>query len=375
MNFEWTPEQLVVRKKVEAVFAGAAPEFDALEQADAGAIQATVRKALRLLAETGYLELAQGEAAQLPMLIAAQEVVAQASSSLFLAVETTARLFGGLLAQAAPAWADELLAPLRRGELIAGVALSESESKEAPGPQTIATAVDGGFTINGRKSFVTNAPIADVLAVTVGLDEQPAVAIINARDAGVTIGPRLKTLGYQGLTVSALTLEDVRVPANRFIGPLPDGKLADKLLLTEALVLTQASVGLAQQLYKTAVSHAKRHRRGGRAIIKYQEVGFKLAEILTQVQSAQLLGYRAGWLAARGDAEAATVMHCAKVFASETAEQVAAKAMQILAGEGYLWGNRVERGFRDAKYAALAGLSSEQARMTVADNILTLYRV
>ena len=263
MNFEWTPEQLVVRKKVEAVFAGAAPEFDALEQADAGAIQATVRKALRLLAETGYLELAQGEAAQLPMLIAAQEVVAQASSSLFLAVETTARLFGGLLAQAAPAWADELLAPLRRGELIAGVALSESESKEAPGPQTIATAVDGGFTINGRKSFVTNAPIADVLAVTVGLDEQPAVAIINARDAGVTIGPRLKTLGYQGLTVSALTLEDVRVPANRFIGPLPDGKLADKLLLTEALVLTQASVGLAQQLYKTAVAHAKRHRRGG----------------------------------------------------------------------------------------------------------------
>jgi len=214
-----------------------------------------------------------------------------------------------------------------------------------------------------------------VLAVTVALDGQPAVAIVGARDAGVTIGPRLPTLGYQGLAVSALTLDNVRVPASRFLGPLPDGKLIDALRLTEALMLTQASVGLAQQVYKTAVAHAKRHRRGGRAIIKYQEVGFKLAEILTQVQTAQLLGYRAGWLAARGDAEAATVMHCAKIFASETAEQVAAKALQILAGEGYLWGNRVERGFRDAKYAALAGLSSEQARMTVADNILTLYRV
>jgi alkylation response protein AidB-like acyl-CoA dehydrogenase len=123
------------------------------------------------------------------------------------------------------------------------------------------------------------------------------VAIVGARDAGVTIGPRLKTLGYQGLAVSALTLDNVRVPANRFLGPLPDGKLIDALLLTEALMLTQASVGLAQQVYKTAVAHAKRHRRGGRAIIKYQEVGFKLAEILTQVQTAQLLGYRAGWLA------------------------------------------------------------------------------
>ncbi len=92
-------------------------------------------------------------------------------------------------------------------------------------------------------------------------------------------------------------------------------------------------------------------------------------------QTAQLLAYRAGWLYAVGDTEARTVLHCAKVFTSESAEQVAAMGMQIMAGRGYISGNTIERAYRDAKFAGIAGSTCEVARMAIADDLLRRYRV
>jgi alkylation response protein AidB-like acyl-CoA dehydrogenase len=97
--------------------------------------------------------------------------------------------------------------------------------------------------------------------------------------------------------------------------------------------------------------------------------------MLTLLQTAQLLTYRAGWLYRASDPEAATVILCAKVFGSEASEQVSTLAMQIMAGRGYISGNPVERAYRDAKFAALAGTTSEIARMSIAADLLTRHKV
>jgi alkylation response protein AidB-like acyl-CoA dehydrogenase len=96
--------------------------------------------------------------------------------------------------------------------------------------------------------------------------------------------------------------------------------------------------------------------------------------MLTLQQTAQLLTYRAGWMYSNADPETTTLVHCAKVFSAEASERVSNLAMQIMAGQGYVWGNIVERAYRESKYAALAGTTSELARMAIAEDLLARYR-
>jgi alkylation response protein AidB-like acyl-CoA dehydrogenase len=128
-----------------------------------------------------------------------------------------------------------------------------------------------------------------------------------------------------------------------------------------------------QRSFDEAVNHAKSHLSGGKPIIAYQEVGFKLAEMLTLLQTARLLAYRAAWMTDAGDREAGVLAHCAKVFCAESAEEVASQALQILGGQGYISGNPAEGGYRDAKYLQIAGTSSEISRMKIADEVLLGY--
>jgi len=132
-------------------------------------------------------------------------------------------------------------------------------------------------------------------------------------------------------------------------------------------------VGLMQRTTAAAKQYSGSHERAGKPILAHQEIRFRLAEMLTMTQAAQLLTYRAGWMYANEEPETASLVRCAKVFASEASEKVANLAMQIMAGQGYVWGNEVERGYREAKYAALAGTTSEIARMAIADDLLSRY--
>jgi alkylation response protein AidB-like acyl-CoA dehydrogenase len=134
-----------------------------------------------------------------------------------------------------------------------------------------------------------------------------------------------------------------------------------------------ASVGIMHATIIKAKQYAQSHRREGKPIFAHQEIRFKLAEMLTLYQSSQLLVFRAGWMISSKNPEASVMVKCAKVFASEASEKVAAMAMQILSGQGYVMGNFIERAFRDSKYAALAGTTSERARMQIADELLAQY--
>jgi alkylation response protein AidB-like acyl-CoA dehydrogenase len=127
-----------------------------------------------------------------------------------------------------------------------------------------------------------------------------------------------------------------------------------------------------KQSLDAAAEYAKTHESGGKPIIAYQEVGFKLAEMFTLYQTSQLLAYRAAWLNDINDREAGVVANCAKVFCGESAEKIASEALQILGISGYTSDNPAEEGFRNAKYMQIAGTSTEISRMKIADGVLRM---
>ncbi len=380
MNFDWTREEAELASKVSAVFgAECVSQLEALEHADLDEMRRTTLSFLKKLPGTGYLGLALGPKAkgEIMTLIAGQERLAVRSNSLFLAVESSARLFGGLLRGFGnPQALGQILDPLARGETIAAVAVSEPEERDSPAAAlTYGVARGDGFLVTGKKSYMTNGPIADWIAVTGEIQGSPAVFLVRGDQRGVHVGPRLSTVGYNGIAVSALDLDKAEVPGSHVMGPFEDRRHLDFLATMQDLVLTMASVGLIERTVAFSKNYAQSHVRGGKQIVKYQEVRFKLADMLTLSHSSKLLAYRAGWLLSVGDPEAATVLRCAKVFSSEAAEQTAIMAMQIMAGAGYVSGNPVERAYRDAKLAALGGTTSEVARMAIAADQLRRYQV
>jgi alkylation response protein AidB-like acyl-CoA dehydrogenase len=309
-------------------------------------------------------------------LTAAQETLAALSPSLFLSVEWTARVFGRLISvYGTEAQKARMLSDLEEGRRVGAVALAEGGmSLENKPMQTRATAEGDGFRLSGSKDHVLNAPIADWIAVAANFPEgrggETGFLILNRDSDGLSVGPRLPTLGYRGAAVSALSVVDCHVPSDQVIGPLATDALLGSVRAWEDQVLTAASLGLIQRAYGTALKYAKEHESGGKPIIAYQEIGFKLAEMLTLWQTAQLLAYRAAWMAQAGEREAAVLNHCAKVFCSESAQEVAGDALQVLGAHGYTSANPAEESFRDAKYLQIAGTSSEISRMKIGDGVL-----
>jgi alkylation response protein AidB-like acyl-CoA dehydrogenase len=375
LNFDWTDKDKDFKSRVAGLFdqAGRAAA-ERLENADLSELERVTREYLSRLAEIGYLTvgIGPGAASQTMELMAGQEELARVSSSLFLAVESFSRLFGGLVAGFGdPVHVREILEPLSRGELIGAVALSEPEDSQDPSGSGTTAHEDGDeLVLTGKKSFVTNGPIADLMAVLGNLDGRPAVFVVEKGLPGLMVGPRIQTLGYNGLAVSSIELDNVRIPRSQMLGPFEDQAHLDFLRGVQDLVLAVGSIGLMQRLVAEARQYSGSHNRGGKPISNYQEIRFKLAEMLTLSQTAQLLTYRAGWMVAEANPEARTIVHCAKVFAAESSEKVASLAMQIMAGQGYVAGNIAERCYREAKFAGIAGTTCEVARMSIADDLL-----
>ncbi len=375
MNFDWTPEETDFRARISALFdSSAVPDPESWEEADVPHLKGIVRRFQHNLAEIGYFSVAVGPEArsETMKLLSGQMEAARRDGALFLTVETSARVFGWLVnGFDVTDQVKGISEALRAGDLIGAVAVSEP-AEQGVSADLRTTAVQDGedYFVSGRKSFVTNGPIADFIAVAGLVEDRLAVFLVEPGLMGVVLGPRLKTLGYDGLAVCALELHGVRIPGERVLGPFQDRAILDFIRLEEDRVLTVAALGLMERAIAESKRYASAHERGGKPIFAHQEIRFKLAEMLTLSQTAQLLAYRAGWLWSVADPEAGTLVRCAKVFAAEASESVANMAMQIMAGRGYLSGNAVERAYRDAKYAAIAGTTSEFARMSIAEDLL-----
>ncbi|SHK71016.1 butyryl-CoA dehydrogenase [Desulfatibacillum alkenivorans DSM 16219] len=353
--------------------------FEALESAisnldikDGQADDALLRSAAASLASTGYLNLGLSEAGESPAMFRAMEAAAAASPSLYLKLEVSARVFGRAVAQWGSDWQKEkILSPLLFGELLGTLALSEKALNVENDPlQTMGEKNGDAVVVNGRKQFVVNGAGADCIAVAGTLDGQGALFLIPKGAKGMEMGPPISALGYESAGICSLELKDCAVSEAQVISGLKMDDMLDMLRFWENQVLIGASLGLMKASFEEARVYAKSHKTGGRPIIAYQEVGFRLSDMLTLHQTAQLLAYRAGWMADAKDKEAQALTLCAKVFATEASEKVSSDALKILGAKGFSTPNPAESGFRSSKYGQIAGTSTEISRMKIGDAVL-----
>jgi len=375
MNFDFRETERDLCEKVKGVFdTDSEASFAKLESGDDEEIRIVVSKYLKTLGKVGYLTLGLENGKDTVGLVAAQESLATISPSLFLSVDVSARIFGRLIAVYGTAdQKSQFLPDLKKGRVIGAVALSEGGMNIENNPlNTAGVPVGDSFLVNGEKNHVVNAPIADWIAIAGKVKENIVFFLIKKGSEGLSIGQRLSTLGYNGTAISAISLENCPAPSKYVIGPFEGEEPLKTIRTWEDQILTAGSLGLMHGCYKTALGYAKNHTSGGKPIIAYQEVGFKLAEMLTLLQTAQLLAYRAAWMAETEDRETSVVAYCAKVFCAESAEEIASQALQILGGHGYIGRNPAEEGYRNAKYLQIAGTSTEISRMKIADGILKM---
>lgn len=370
MNFDFSPEQSRLREDLARVLdAGPAPALAGL------ATEPLKRELLAWaarLARTGFLEACWTGGLHL---LLAQEALAAASPSLLLGLAAGAQLLGRLVERyGSQGQKDRLLPGLAGGQSLGAVALGEGGTSVGSGPlQTRAAAEGEGYVLSGRKGPLLGAPLADWLAVAAEAEAGLVWCLLPAGSPGLSLGPRTATLGLEGAAFGALELDGCRVPADLTIGPLPERGSLGALEAWQDELLIAAGLGLLQRSHAAAVAFAKEHQSGGKPIITYQEVGFKLAEMLTLVQTAQLLAYKAAWAGESGQRQAEALASCAKVFCGEAAQRVASEALQVLGRAGFSRGNPVEEAFRDAKYLTIAGVSAELSRLAIGDAVLAAY--
>lgn len=374
MNFDFTKQDQKFFKDINDIMLEIAGERVSEGKDPAGAGK-MIRDALVRLGNSSYLKIGIVKDKEIPGMCAlmnAMEIVSSFSPSLYLSMEMSARLFGRIISEFGnDEQKNKWLSPLICGEKIGAVALSEKSMNIDNDPMSTTGIRENGFIkISGVKNYVINGPVADFTAIAGIIENKPAVFIVEKGTKGLNPGQNLSAVGYNGLPVSGLLLDECRINEGNLIGPFEDKSIFDTLKMWENQIIIGASLGIMKSSFESAKNYAKTHKSGEKPVIAYQEVAFKLSEMLTLFQTSQLLAYRVAWAADAENRDADILTYCAKVFCTEAAETVSGSALRILSGEGYFSANSAERAYRCSKYGQIAGTSTEIARVKIGNAAL-----
>ena len=373
MHYEFTEQEQRLISEAGRIAGDATVNISGQDLADSRRMRELLGELAGTLNPTGYMTAGLKDDTPLTAAaMAAMEAVAGAAPKLFIPFEMNSRVFGRLINQyGTPDQKKKILTALQAGSLVGTVALSEATMNVVNDP-LITRGVNGTdkVTVSGEKGFVVGAETADMLAVVGVLDDDLGVFLVDRNAPGVTVTGGDVVAEYAPLHIGSVRLENCEISQDRVIGPVAETQLLADLRLWENQVLIAAAVGMMDAALFSATAFAKEHRSGGRPVIAYQEVGFKLAEMLTLAQTAQLMAYKAAWLAETGDREAAVFTDCTKVFCSESAEEAAGSALRVLSAEGMKADNPADTAYRYAKFIQIAGTSTEIARVRIGDAVL-----
>ncbi|HWI71692.1 MAG TPA: acyl-CoA dehydrogenase family protein [Baekduia sp.] len=270
---------------------------------------------------------------------------------------------------------DELKARLlpkcASGEWSPAFCLSESESgSDAAGMRTTARQEGDEWVINGTKSWITNAGVADfyvVFAVTDRENRRVTAFVVEKDREGFSVPKYEHKLGIHGSPTGQPVFDEVRVPAANVIGEVGRGmSVALGTLERTRLGAGAQAVGIAQGAVDYAVGYAKERTAFGKPILELQGLQFKLADMQTRTAAARELLYKACAKMDRGEADKAMYSSMAKLFASDTAMYVTVEAVQVLGGYGYVTEYPVERMMRDAKITQIYEGTNEVQRVVIA---------
>jgi butyryl-CoA dehydrogenase len=264
------------------------------------------------------------------------------------------------------------LSPALRGDLVATFALTEPNAgSDVANITTRAERRGDRWVLRGTKTWVTSAPVADMLTVAAktsgerGLKNIALFLLDRATMRGISLGKPIDKMAVRASVTGEILLEDVEVPEEHLLGGETGG--VDKIsgILAEIRIMTAAlSVGIARAAYAAALAYGRERQAFGKPIGEHQAIAFRLADMLTSLHAATLVTYQA---AARLDAgrpigrEAAM----AKLFASEAAVKITDEAARVFASYGLAMEYPVQRYFRDARFLLPGGGTSEILRLVI----------
>jgi short/branched chain acyl-CoA dehydrogenase len=269
------------------------------------------------------------------------------------------------------------LPSLISGDALAGFGLTEpGGGSDAAATKTTARLEGGEWVVNGSKSFITNSGTPITVAVTItavtGRDsghKEISALVIPTDAAGFEIGPSLRKMGWWHSDTHELSFDDVRVPEDALLGARGDGLRNFLEILDDGrIALASLAVGLAQGCLDESLAYARNRSAFGRPIGSFQALQFKIADMAMKIDLARHAYYRAAWLKREGRPYRRQAA-IAKLYASETAVEVARDAVQIHGGYGYIEETPVCRHYRDAKILEIGEGTSEIMRLLIARDL------
>jgi alkylation response protein AidB-like acyl-CoA dehydrogenase len=265
---------------------------------------------------------------------------------------------------------------LASGEWIGCWSLTEPEAGSDAGG-TRSTAVRRGecWVLNGAKTFTTNAHYAQVcvaMAVTDRAASQHGISafIVETGTSGFRLGKKENKLGMRASATGEVIFTDCRLPASQLLGREGEG-FVDSLRILDGgrISIAALAVGTAAGAYDNALRYSKQRKQFGRPISEFQAIQDKLANMATAIDAARLLTFRAAYMKDRGD-RVTKESAMAKLFASESAVRVCDDALQIHGGYGFIKDYPVEKFYRDVKLCTIGEGTSEIQRLVIARQLL-----
>lgn len=376
MNLNFSEEQLMMRDMVRDFAQKEIAPF--VERMEAGEFP---RPVLNKMAELGLMgitvpEAYSGSGMDFTSYIIAINELSKVSAvigvilSVHTSVGTNPILYFGSEEQK-----QEYVTKLAKGEYLGAFCLTEpSAGSDAASLRTRAEKKGDRYIINGSKIFITNGGEADVYIVFAKTDPSKGAKgvtafIVEKGTPGLIIGKDEEKMGLYGSRTVELSFENMEVPEENRLGEEGEGfKIAMANLDVGRIGIAAQALGIAEAALEAAVQYANERHQFGKPIIANQGVGFKIADMATAVEAARLLVYRAADLRSKG-LPCSKEASMAKLFASQTAREVAIEAVQVFGGYGYTKDYPVERYFRDAKITEIYEGTSEIQRIVISKHL------
>lgn len=266
---------------------------------------------------------------------------------------------------------------LASGQWIGAWGLTEANTgSDAMRMQCVAVADGDDYIINGTKNWITHGKSGDVAVVLVRtgelLDSKGISAFVVERGTpGFSAGKKENKLGMRASETAELIFDNCRIHKSQMLGKPGEGfHQAMKILDGGRISIAALSLGIAKGAYEASVNYAKSRQQFGKAIAEFQAISFKLADMETKIQAAELLTRKAAYLKDEGQI-VTNASAMAKYYASEICVQIATDAVQVFGGYGYTKDFPVEKYYRDSKLCTIGEGTSEIQKLVISRNILS----
>lgn len=378
MNFEFTEEQEMIRQTARD-YAQRELIKDVIER-DTKAEFPTEH--VKKISELGFMGMLvdpkyDGTGFDTVSYVLALEEISKVDSSVAVIISVNNSLVAyGIEKYGTEEQKERWLKPMARGDEIGAFLLSEPEAgSDATMQRTTAEDKGDYYLVNGVKNWITSANCASTYLVIAQTDASQGhkgiTAFLIEKDTeGISLGPHEDKMGMRSSDTHSVMFSDVKIPKENILGEPGMGfKIAMKTLEGGRIGIASQALGIASGAYELAAKYALERKAFGKEIIKHQGVGFKLADMATEIDAARFLCLHAAWLKDQGQPYGIASAK-AKLYAAETAMKVTTEAVQIHGGYGYVKEYHVERLMRDAKLTQIYEGTSEIQKIVISRDVM-----